>query len=236
MRRADRRGSEHGVRDPRLSVRDGDLGRRRSLRGRLHPGVPAGSGPCLELLSRADRSASRRRAERGTPGARRARATRVRSGRRHPEHRHAAHSCGKLRCCRGTRIDPLGRVPRLPVGRARGGSPRAARGERRPGLSSVRRDTQARCRAVRRGPSGGRDGARDAAREGGPAHARGRLVARGLARRRSPARSARMCDREPRRRPRSTSRRSSRWTQERARRWPPSSTRFASRALPRSAS
>ena len=95
MRRADRRGSEDGVRDPRLPLRDGDLGRRRSLRGRLHPGVPARSRARLELLPRADPSPSRRRAERGAPGARRARAARARSGGRHAEHRHAAHSRGK---------------------------------------------------------------------------------------------------------------------------------------------
>ena len=68
-------GVSHGVRDPGLPLRDGDLGRGRSLRGRLHPGVPARSRARLELLPRAAPRASRRRAERGAPGARGARAS-----------------------------------------------------------------------------------------------------------------------------------------------------------------
>ena len=53
MRRAHRCRRLDGVGDPGLPLRDRDLGRGRSVRGRVDPGVQARSGARLELLSRA---------------------------------------------------------------------------------------------------------------------------------------------------------------------------------------
>ncbi len=236
MRRAHRSRRFDGERYSRLPLCERDLGRRRSLRGRVDPGVQTRPGTGVGVLRGADPHVARRRAEPGPSRARRARAARPRRRCRHPEHRHAPLTGREPGGRRGARLDPLGGVSPLPVDRRSGRRPRTARAASCSGLRPVRRDPEARRHPLRRAASRCRHRARHGARTLGGAHARRGVVARGLAGRRAPSRGAGVRDRQPRARPRSTITRCSSWTREPATRSSRSSTRSTSRASSRSVS
>ena len=185
-RGADGRGDLRAVRHPGLPHARQRASGRTSTRWRSRTSTSGGatrraSGPSTGSASRCSTASEPNGAHRAVG---RARAARAAVRRDHAEHRRAARGGGHVGSDRGPRLDPDGVVPVVRAVVLAGGD--AARG-------SARRPTACRCcdcgaaaearrRAVRRVPAGGRRSTRATALavERGP-DARGRLVVGGLA-------------------------------------------------------
>ena len=187
--------TESGIPDFRSALASGPTSTRSSTR----PSTRSSGTPrtVWGFYARAVRDARRRRAERGAPRDRGARAARLRACGRDAEHRHAAHARRQPRV-----VEVHGSIRRAGclAAPAPSRSPASRRNWRAASaaLPCLRRDPEARRRPLRRAPARLGDRAGDRARARGGARAGRRLLARGLARRRAAARGAKLRDREPR--------------------------------------